>query len=442
MKIITIFGAVAFATSQVLGDCEMRAGNFYCKKVDAVHYKHVGHKGSYMDVTHMDEKSCKCSQTAFPFEGSLAPFDQELSVHFRGPLRLNEFGVYYPSKKKRSVINKKKLDDDVSTGVGHSHEKEGVHVVEIHSTLYVNNKNEIVSEVKNVLSTSVQKDDEFKTMASSSSPSASVTKPSESNQYKLSDVDSKPKSKVGGGSSKSWKRTSYYTFNSTENCVFLNHKGGTAGSGIWSSCFGNSISYAASNGVSGASKPTPLGNVTLDSNQEYMIFSGEKCDGDCGYYRDGIPAYHGFGGVEKIFVFEFLMPKEFDGFKFINDMPAIWLLNAKIPRTLQYGEAKCSCWKTGCGEIDLFEVLTPGLDSLISHIHSGQGVQNSNSNAGGGGTPNYFERPTTTPMRAAVVFSSDNSIHIVKVEDKFGPTLSDKTVKSWLESKGSVALLP
>jgi hypothetical protein len=64
-------------------------------------------------------------------------------------------------------------------------------------------------------------------------------------------------------------------------------------------------------------------------------------------------------------------------------MPAIWLLNARSPTTQQYGN--CSCWASGCGEIDLFEVLTPGGDKAKSNVHYAVGE--------GGGDANWFERP-------------------------------------------------
>jgi len=42
---------------------------------------------------------------------------------------------------------------------------------------------------------------------------------------------------------------------------------------------------------SGSAKPEILADITLPSNTEFAIFSDQKCDGDCGYYRPGIPAY-------------------------------------------------------------------------------------------------------------------------------------------------------
>lgn len=93
----------------------------------------------------------------------------------------------------------------------------------------------------------------------------------------------------------------------------------------------------------------------------------EPCgDNDCGYVRLGAVAYRelprfllanartnefadGFNGADKVFMMEYSMPM--DGTSGFNaDMPAIWMLNAQIPRTLQYGNAACSCWITGCGE--------------------------------------------------------------------------------------------
>lgn len=64
----------------------------------------------------------------------------------------------------------------------------------------------------------------------------------------------------------------------------------------------------------------------------------------------------GFAGANKIFLLEYAMPVDpAAGDQFNGDMPAIWMLNAQIPRTSQYGKEECSCWKTGCGEFDIGE---------------------------------------------------------------------------------------
>ena len=135
------------------------------------------------------------------------------------------------------------------------------------------------------------------------------------------------------------------------------------------------------------------------------------------------------------------MPSDTNGNGYNQDMPAVWLLNAKIPRTLQYGEATCSCWKTGCGELDLFEVLSSGSNKMISHLHDGQG-SSQNSNNGGGGSQDYFERPTSGTFKGVVIFEGDE-IHILQVDDEteFGSSLDEETVNAWLKEAGSVATI-
>lgn len=241
--------------------------------------------------------------------------------------------------------------------------------------------------------------------------------------------------------------------------------GGSAGSGVWDSCFGNSLSYAASDGVSGAGSSQTLSDVTLASNKEFSIWSSTECSGDsCGYYRPGSVAHHGFGGSAKIFAFEFSMPTDSDSSSSFNyDMPAVWLLNAQIPRNLQYGNSACSCWATGCGEMDLFEVLNSGNNRLTSHLHSGQGATSSSKKVrrdelfphlnkratavvgGGGGTSDYISRPTSGTMKAAAIFQ-DGSITIVVLPDDttFDSSLDENTVAEWLalnsDSAASVVL--
>jgi hypothetical protein len=212
----------------------------------------------------------------------------------------------------------------------------------------------------------------------------------------------------GGLSAGGWARQAYYDSASgtSQGLTFLNHHGGS-GSGVFDTTFGNSLSYASADGTNGASSPQVLADVTLASDDEIIIMSDQKCganEADCGYYRDGSVAYHGFGGNNKAFFFEFGMPDDgqttYNPYKPVN-MPAIWLLNAQIPRTLQYGPADCSCWTTGCGEFDIFEVLMPGDNRCKSTLHGN--VQ--------GGDSNYFARPTTGTIKAVLIMS-DNNIHI------------------------------
>lgn len=447
--------SLASIASLAKADCDYVGGNYYCSQTDAVVYSNVGYPGSYKDVTNMDESSCSCSQEEVTFEGNMAPLNEELSVHFRGPLKLKQFGVYYPS----SSLNKRDegaVQEDCTTvrHKHHEHKREAaVAVVEVTSTVFVGADGQVVAtstpnaDVTPIVitSSSIQPAASGVTTSPSSAVAGAPSSSSSSSGSSSSSSSSGSGSGSGSsGSSSDWKRVSYYSPGSTNNCTFMNYQGGTAGSGTWSSCFGNSISFADSDGVSGASSATPLDEVTISSNKEYMIFSGTECSddsiGDCGYFRSNIPAYHGFGGSTKIFVFEFSMPSDNSGSSYNQDMPAIWLLNAKIPRTLQYGDSSCSCWKTGCGEMDLFEILSAGSDKLITHLHNGQG--NDGTSSGGGGTQDYFKRPTDGTLKAAVIFDgSDKTIHIVEVDEDFSSTLSSDTVSSWLKRSGSIAAL-
>ncbi|KAI5953148.1 TOS1 [Candida jiufengensis] len=431
--------------------CTFDGGNYYCSETNKIIYKDIGFQGTYQDVTNMDETSGTCSQQSYSFSGNLSPLDEELSVHFRGPLALKQFGVYYPSsgsnQKKREINN-----EDCNTQHFHHKHKRATEIVEVTQTVFVDGNGNLVTSQQTSTSTEqpqvqqpqVQSQSEQETIAqpvtsadiqnkayrSLSTQSAPTTTSSTSSQ-------STETANVGGA----WERSSYYTPGSADNCVFLNYHGGS-GSGVWSAAFGNSLSYANSDNSGGSSSPVALEDITIKSNNEFVIMSGQKCSGSsCGYYRSGSVAHHGFGGNSKIFVFEFEMPSDNSGSGFNVDMPAIWLLNAKIPRTLQYGDASCSCWKTGCGELDLFEILSTGSNKLISHLHDGQGAA-SNSNNGGGGSQDYFVRPTSGTLKAAVIFSG-NEIHIVQVDDStsFDGSLDEDTVNGWLNQSGSLATI-
>lgn len=213
--------------------------------------------------------------------------------------------------------------------------------------------------------------------------------------------------------------------------VFLNHLGGTNGSGAWDSCFGNTLSYANSDGVTAAQEPQVLGNVLIPSDDEVVAFTNIPCTSDCGYVRPGTPAYQGFStSSDVVFLLEFMMPRDSSS-GFNADMSAIWYLNAQIPRTLQYGNAACSCWTSGCGEWDVFEILSAGSDFLTSTLHTWQGT---GTQYGGGGCADYIERPLTSYMQAAIVMSVETmTMSIVSIEPigDFGEGLTDSQVTSW-----------
>lgn len=111
----------------------------------------------------------------------------------------------------------------------------------------------------------------------------------------------------------------------------------------------------------------------------------------------------GWSGSSKAFFIEFQMDhyqNHGNDFGLISDAPAWWFLNAAIPRVLQYGSDRnnipCSCWSTGCGEFDAFEVLGNGEERAKSTMHRQGNLE--------GGDSNYFKRPVGKKLKFAVVW--------------------------------------
>lgn len=196
--------------------------------------------------------------------------------------------------------------------------------------------------------------------------------------------------------------------------------------------FGASLSYSSPDGKSGTNASQILSNSMLEDDVELVILSDQACDdGKCGFTRPGGLAYHGFGGDHKIFLFSFTMPMTGEtGFN--GDMPAIWLMNAQIPLTSQYGtNPHCSCWTSGCGELDAFEVLDSGNERCKSTLHM----------APAGGSSDYFARPVKESIKAAIIFTGSNETVTIQVIDDivaFEETLSAATVESFISAEGSV----
>ncbi|UNI23509.1 target of Sbf [Purpureocillium takamizusanense] len=227
------------------------------------------------------------------------------------------------------------------------------------------------------------------------------------------------------GAHDTWHRVSYYhaAKQLVDNMVFLGMYGGQ-GSGVFDQNWGNSLAYLNADGTAGSSASQILDDVEIPSNKELAIFSGKKCNESCGFSRAEDVAFHGFGGGNKVFLFDFQMPlHQASRNDFNGDMPALWALNANIPRTAQYGG--CSCWKTGCGELDIYEVLAPGDTKCKSTLHA----------AHAGGSSDYFARPVDRPVKIAVVFSAKESavaIHRLDDNTAFAPNFTDRTVFTWL----------
>ncbi|KAF2498516.1 hypothetical protein BU16DRAFT_504893 [Lophium mytilinum] len=219
----------------------------------------------------------------------------------------------------------------------------------------------------------------------------------------------------------SWSRVAYYQSAASAQATgfaFLNHRGNDAVSGTWDSSFGNSLSYASSDGTTCANVSTPFSGNLSTSDVELAVFTDQVCNGDCDYTRPKSVAHHGWSGEAKAFFVEFQMdhynnsPSSNQGL--IQDAPAWWFLNANIPRVLQYGDDRnsqpCSCWAYGCGEFDAFEILEQGEMRAKSTLHRQGNLE--------GGDSNYFLRPVGKTIKVAVVWK-DYNITVAILDDSF-----------------------
>ncbi|OIW24064.1 hypothetical protein CONLIGDRAFT_564799, partial [Coniochaeta ligniaria NRRL 30616] len=409
-------------------------GNWFCQQVSQILYTNVGTTaGSYNEVVNMDSATGACQKTPKAIAGGLAPFDEPISLHFRGPANLIQFAVYTPgTKTKRDSI-----DSVVAKRHGHKHaryqhahlhsEREAPHKVEEkreHPTIWVTAtiNGAVVSWTNDYWGPDdVATPAPAAPAAASTAPAAAPAPAASTPAAVVADPSPTPSSAPVTGD---YVRSAYYNSNSgaASGLVFLGNYGGVAGSGAWSTTFGNSLSYLDSTGTTGASSPQVLSNVTIPSVKEFSIFSDEPCDESCGYVQPGSVAYKGFGGADKTILAEFTMPHENPN-GFLADQPAFWALNAKIPRTQQYGG--CSCWPE-CGEFDILETLANGDDKCKSTLHAGPRS---------GGDSNYFDRPVAKSVKVAVVFdSASNSVSVKVLDDStvFGESLSADDIQGFL----------
>lgn len=411
----TISLAVVLAlVSRVAADCQTINGTPFCLQTNKITYKGIGFAGSYNKITDMNEDTGVCLLAPFSFSGAMSPLDEDLSVHFRGPVVLKQFGVYYPAS-----LNKKRDESGCTTtkNAHHHHKRAQTVYQHVTQTVMLDANGNPVSQASSPAGAA--------SGLALSAPGLSA--PALSSAIGSSSSAASSLSSSSGLAGSGWTRTAYFTPNNAQGLVFMNHMG------VWLSQFGNGVGYCNADATQGSSEPVALGGGLIKSNTEFMIFSSEACDASCGAYRKGIPAKKGFGGNTKIFVFEFSMPSDAGAGGLNLDKPSIWLLNAQIPRTTQYGKAECSCWTTGCGELDLFEVISSGQTMMLSHLHDKQA-------GNGGGLSDWFQRPVSSSVKMAVVFK-DLNIHILEVNQDFGASLDDATVDAWIAQAGTMATI-
>ena len=363
----------------------------------------------------------------------------QLSVHVRGPIQLKSFAVYTPgTKQSRRDTHTHSHSHKHKHGNGHRHNHQlAERAVGDMVTVTMNGQ---------VVSWTNEYNGPGYTATAAPAPTTATTL---MRSY-VSDASSKPKT-VASSATKAaqtsevpssstdqpttngaWTRVAYYDAEQaiSNGLVFLNHFGGQ-GSGVFDNTFGNSLSFANSSGTGGSSTSQILADTLLPSVAEVVIMTNQACgeqNGACGYYRPGSVPYHGFDGEDKAFFFEFNMPN--DGQNASNpydpaNMPAIWFLNAQIPRTLQYGPPDCSAWTTGGGEFDVFEVLTSGYTMAKSTIHANKA----------GGDSSYFVRPESGYIKLSVIMSGNN-FHLKTLDDdvSFDDVISSERLNGLVDS--------
>ncbi|KAK6541112.1 target of Sbf, variant 2 [Orbilia ellipsospora] len=404
-----LVGAVLMGS---LSEAKQQINNvWYCDPVTQMQYTNVGCSGTYNTPSSMDSTGCSVDFTSVAYSGPLAPLNDEITFHLRGPIKLYNFAAYYiddsPDDATPSTYAAKRDEPHKKhRRFEHEHHKRNLKV-----------KTEVVEQVVTITR-----------YADAPAPSSTTTT---SSVYVAPAVVANAEKGHSGKPAKPangdvWKRTGYYDSASqkSEGITFMNNKGG-AGSGTWSTCFGNSISFMSADGQSGCATPQILAdNVLFGVNQEFSIWTNQSCDASTFSLGGSSVCRRGFSGNNKVFVFKFTMPSAHTDDSNIygnSNMPAVWSLNSLIGRSLQYpSNPSWSCWNGGCGEFDIWEVLyptAPACEYMTSTLHSAQG--NPGTGKGGGGTCDYFERPTTGTFTGMVSYLADGTITIKKLDDSF-----------------------
>ncbi|KAL8714794.1 MAG: hypothetical protein Q9220_001307 [cf. Caloplaca sp. 1 TL-2023] len=439
-----LYGA-AMVTAQACaaGTARELGGNWYCSEVKTITYSNFPGSGSYNKITNMDSATGKCTTEKHTYSGSLAPLNEELSMHFRGPTWLKQLAVYYPdggSPVKRSNFADPHVHHHKHQHLHHAKRDHVVAARSVGQMVTATIDGQVVSWINqyagpgaspNTAGAQPASPAQTTLLTSVGAPPSAPT-PSASGD---SSAGSSSSDSSSGGSG-SWSRQAYYNAEagSSDGFTFLNHFGGAQGmpgTADGGPAFGASLSYASSDGKSAAASPQTLQNKMIEDDFEMIVMSNKTCDGgSCGYTRPGGVAYHGFSGDHKLFMLEFSMPAT-GKTGFNADMPGIWLLNAQIPLTSQYGtNPECSCWTSGCGEFDLFEILDSGNFRCKSTLHM----------APAGGSSDYFKRPEGSSIKAAVLFTGSNeSAHIKVLDDSqsFDESLAADVINAMTADSGS-----
>lgn len=232
--------------------------------------------------------------------------------------------------------------------------------------------------------------------------------------------------------------------NSSDNMIFMNNLN-VDYSGDYKSPQGFSSADALSSvdepvnfggWLADASSPSTVGGgPSISTGAEINIMANTSCDSDsgCNGYYDS-RGYHGYGGGKKMFVTKVMMPTA----DAVN-LPAIWLLNAQVVRSNQYG---CNCRGSGsvggCGEFDIAEVIETNTaqDKVSTHIYALEGTYPSSGD-------NWAARPSTSAVTYITIIDNSNNgtIKILQIGgDDFNfsaSAVSADQVTTWLDASVS-----
>ncbi|KAI0861074.1 TOS1 protein [Xylaria cubensis] len=414
-------------------------GNFFCPGgVKQIKYDGLDIPGKYRAVASMDN-SGTCTYEDKTYSGPIAPYDEGLSLHFRGPLHLNNVAVYTPGKSKRDAP---KVAHSKRHGHQHLHKKHHEQNEEraVGDMVVATIGGQVVSWVNTYAGPTAD------AAADAAPPAATTAASSPAESYPTKQSSSSKTPQKGSSSSSSstpitgdFVRSAYYSAadGTADGLVFLANVGSPGVSGTWDTVWGSSLAYVNEDGSSAAASPCVLKDKLLDDTQEIAIFSDSPCDASCGTTRPDSVAYKGFEGASKVFVAQFSMPDSGKTGSGLN-MPAFWLLNAAIPRTAQY--ASCSCWKGdnesplqgGCGELDVVEILSSGDTRAKSTFHFANGV----------GDSHYIDRPVNSPITVAVVMDAASSTVSIKVlsDFDFSTSLTSEQVQDMVNDEKEPSL--
>ncbi|RLO02810.1 hypothetical protein DYB28_005774 [Aphanomyces astaci] len=211
-----------------------------------------------------------------------------------------------------------------------------------------------------------------------------------------------------------WVRSSKYSAGTgySNNIAFMNNANPDKYNG------GAPQGYATADGIGFSRDPVQFGGWLRDASNpsdqfggpgittgaEVNIMQASKCTADsCLGYFPANYGLHGWGG-SKIFVTKVRFGA--------GGIPAIWLLNAQVLRSNQYG---CNCRGRadpgGCGELDVAEAIYAGSTTIATHNY----YLNANPSPG---HDTWTTRPTNAPATFVTILDeTTGSLKILKFGD-------------------------